>query len=110
MIPFTTNTVRVERLANPLQDSLVEPTWIVVATGVPCVLGSLSGFESPSSGAQIVRTGAGRFDPGVDIRSYDRLVDEVSNDMFECGNVQPRVGFGLDHVQVQLRRVVGANA
>lgn len=105
-IPFATTTVTIERPANVLQDSRTEPTWTVVATKVPCVLGSLSGSENGRS--QVTKTGGGRFDQDVDVRPYDRLTDDVTGDVFEAGAVQVRRGFGLDHKTVQLKRFEGA--
>lgn len=106
-LPFITTTATIERIVDPLQDSRVEPTWTVVATGIPCVLGSISGSESGRS--QVTKTGSGKFQPGTDIRSYDRVTDEMTGDVFEIGFVQTRRGFNLDHVRVELKMTIGAS-
>jgi hypothetical protein len=105
-LPFTTTTVTVQRPANTLQDSRVEPAWTVVANGVPCVLAGVSGSELGRT--QVSKNAAARFQPGTDVRSYDRLVDENTGDVFEAGMVQTRRGFGLDHVAVELHVTIGA--
>lgn len=105
-LPFTTTTATIERPVNTLQDSRVEPTWSTVATGVPCVLGSISGSETRRS--EVSKTGSGKFETDVDVRSYDRITDESTGDVFEAGFVQTRIGMGLNHKVVELRITLGA--
>lgn len=106
-LPFTTTYVTIQRVSNPLRDSREEPVWVTVATGVPCVLGSISGSEIGRT--RIDKNAGARFQPGVDVRSYDRLTDERTGDVYETGSVQTRIGFGLDHVAVQLMNTIGAS-
>ena len=105
-LPFATTTARIERPASVVMDSREDPSWTVVAIGVPCVLGGISGSEAGRS--QVSKRGGGRFEIGVDIRPYDRVTDEVTGDVFEAGMVQTRRGFGLDHQTVELKITTGA--
>lgn len=105
-LPFVTTTATIERPANVLADMRTEPNWTVIATNVPCVLGSISGSETGRS--QVTRRGGGRFDQFVDVRPYDRITDEFTGDVFEAGAVQMRRGFGLDHKTVELKLFQGA--
>ena len=107
MIPFTTTTATIERPASVVQDSREDPVWTTVATGVPCVLGSISGSEVGRS--EVSKSGSAKFNPGVDVRSYDRIIDEITGDVFEAGFVQARIGFGLNHVTVELKFTTGAS-
>lgn len=109
-IPFSTTRATIERPVNPLQDPLTPMAWSIVATGVPCVLGSISGSKIQPAGSQVVKSGKGDFNPGVDIRQYDRITDEITGNIFDAGMVQLRIGFGLDHIEVELREVIGASS
>ena len=108
-LPFTTTTVKIERQLSPLQDSLEALVFATVVTSVPCVVQGLSGSETDNGGSQVIRSGTADFNPGIDVRSYDRITDESTGDVYEAGAVVRRTGFGLDHVKVQLTLVQGAN-
>lgn len=109
MIPFTTSTAKIEREVIPLSDSLVDQTYVVVARGIPAVFHSMSGDDTSNGGQQEIATAKVDLPVGTDVQYIDRITDETTGDVWEATWVRTRMGFGLDHMEIGLHSVKGAN-
>lgn len=107
MIPLAVNSYTVQR-ADMSGDSGDELTFANVATGVRGSSVYYSGTESVMQGDR-ERVDARIFiDPVYDVRYYDRLVDEITGDVWSISFVRKRVGFGLDHLVCGVYAITGA--
>ena len=102
-LPFTTTTITIERPSTAEQDPYESATFTTQATGVPAVIGSVSGREQDLGGSLEVLGARLAVEPGVDVQAQDVITDETTGLIWEVGWIQSVTGFGLDHVEGSLK-------
>jgi hypothetical protein len=109
MLPFGTTTISVLRSsAADGTDAYpdVEPTYSPIATGIRAVIGT--------PGGMVVQEGTLREDIAyplkcdvTDLQHADRIEDESTGPVYTVKWVSQSRGFGLDHMDAELRLVEG---
>ena len=111
MIPLTTTTVTVHRVAvDPIRDGYDPlPAPVVIAAAVPAHISAPGGDEDRDGGTREL-TAARLLCQTTDLLHTDRVVDDSTGITFEVLAVQHRRGLGLDHTVADLQRITGAVA
>jgi len=106
-LPLVTTTFTFLRASNIDGDSEDPLEWETMATGIPGETSYYSGAESVAAGDR-ERVDCRIFlDTLLDIRHYDRLVDESTGDEWEVSYARKRIGLGLDHLLIGGYQVTG---
>ena len=106
-LPIVTTSFTFLRASNIDGDSEDPMVWEVQATGIPGDTSYFSGAESVAHGDR-ERVDCRIFlDTLLDIRHYDRLIDEQSGDEWEVSYSRKRQGLGLDHLLIGGYQVTG---
>jgi hypothetical protein len=107
MLPVTTSTYTWQRASNIDEDSEDPLDWATEATGIPGTTSYFSGTESVANGDRERVDCRVFLDTQLDIRHYDRLVDEGTGDTWAIAYTRRRQGLGLDHLVVGAYEVTG---
>ena len=106
-LPIITSTFRWERASNISGDSEDPLVWETLGTGIPGTTSYYSGTESVAHGDR-ERVDCRIFlDTDADIRHYDRIFDENTDDAWEIAYARRRIGLGLDHLVLGAYEVTG---
>lgn len=119
-LPMSTTKITVLKSAQAASSTVEDPweagsggaatpgdSYTAEATGIAAHISNPTGFERNAGGAQESVT----FDFYADLcdmNNLDRVLDERTGDVYEVVYVRQRYGFGLEHMQGQLRQVSGA--
>jgi hypothetical protein len=114
MIPLATSQITVNRVEGTAADSFdpydpydpTQPAPTVIVTGVRAVIGTPSASEVLAGGDRVVYASELMCDP-CDLQAADTVTD-TSGTVWTVLWARLVVGFGLDHMQGQLRLVQGA--
>lgn len=107
MIPVATTTITISRPRTD-EDPYDTPVVRPVANGIRAVIGSPSGRDHILGGHQEIVTAKLDCDP-CDLKHYDRVTDDTTDDTYSVVSIRTRVGLGLDHIEAGLNAVAGAS-
>lgn len=108
MLPLTTTTITIHRLASGV-DPYESENWATVATRQPATISNPSGASREIGGDQQTVSATLYTDGEVDLRHEDHITDETTGLRWRVTWVTPRYELGLSHIRAGIERTVGAS-
>lgn len=107
-IPISTTTISVlRRSVDPNRDPAdAQPDEVATSTGIAAHISSPSGVESEAGGTQTLMAFRLSADP-CDLQHTDRVLDEVTGQIYEVLWSAVFDALELEHVEAGLRQVLG---